>query len=132
MSFLKCLSVCSILALAACSADLSPLAPAATTTTTAATPSDVLSGKVTQAGSGIAITNATIALMASDGTSRTAKTTAGGAFSFSGLTSGTYSIQVSATGYVDSVATIAFPVTSYTIQLTPVGASAPSFVTLNV
>ena len=131
MSLLKCLSLCSILALTACSGDLSPLTPAATTTTST-TPTDVLSGQVTQAGSGAAIAKATITLAGADGTLRTATTNAAGAFSFSGLTSGAYSIQAAATGYVNSVATIAFPVTSYTVQLTPVGVSTPDFVTLNV
>ena len=79
MSFLKCLSLCSILALTACSGDLLPLTPAATTATTSTTPSDVLSGQVTQAGSGAAIAKAAITLAGTDGTTRTATTNAAGA-----------------------------------------------------
>ena len=131
MSFLKCLSLCSILTLTACSGDLLPLTPVATTTSST-TPADVLSGQVTRAGSGAAIAKAAITLAGADGTTRTATTDAAGTFSFSGMTSGAYSIQAAATGYVASVVTIAFPVASYSIQLTPVGVTTPDFVTLNV
>ena len=132
MSLLKSLSLCLILALAACGGDLSPLAPVATTTTTTSTtPADLLSGRVTT-GAGAAIANATVTLVSTDGTARTATTGATGAFSFSGLTSGTYSLQAVASGYIVSVATIVFPIASYTVRLTPIGGGAPGLVLLNI
>jgi trimeric autotransporter adhesin len=92
--------------------------PTTTTTTTSQTPPFTLSGKVLQAGTSNGIGSATVTLTPASSAPLTTTTDASGAFSFSGLTtSGAYSLQVVASGYVPVTTALTIPVASFTINL---------------
>jgi len=94
-------------------------APTTTTTTTTQTAPFTLNGKVLQAGTSNGITSASVTLTPASSAPLTTTTDATGAFSFSGLaTSGTYTLQVTASGYVPVTTALTIPVASFTINLT--------------
>ncbi len=128
MSFIKLLFLASLVVLCAVIAGCSPSAtsPTPTTSTTTPTAPFTLNGKVFQAGTSNGIVSATVTLTAAAAEPLTTTTDATGAFSFSGLaTSGTYTLQIAAPGYVPATTPITIPVTGFTINLTPDTPSPP-------
>jgi len=128
MPFIKLRLVFSVIALCGAIVGCSPSAtsPTPSTTTTTQTPPFTLNGKVLQVGTSNGIPSATVTLVDPSGTPSTTTTDANGAFSFSGLTtSGSYTLQAVASGFVPVTATISIPVTSFTINLAPVTPSQP-------
>jgi hypothetical protein len=80
---------------------------------------------VVQAGTTNGIASAVMTLAGGEASSVfTTTTDATGAFTFPNLSAGTFELQAAAPGYVVSVSTLTFPVSSYTVQLAPEG-SAP-------
>lgn len=92
--------------------------PAPTTPSTPAITD--LTGRVVDATTGAPLA-ATLTLVDTSANVQTATTDASGAFRFPNLTSGTYSLQATASGYLVSTATLTFPVSSYTVQMSKVG-----------
>jgi hypothetical protein len=116
--FVRALSVGAFCgAIAGCS-PTAATSPTTSTTTTQTAPF-TLSGKVLQAGTSNGIASATVTLTAASSAPLTTTTDAAGAFSFSGLaTSGAYTLQVAASGYVPVTTAITIPVATFTINLT--------------
>jgi hypothetical protein len=117
--FARVISVSALCALAVGCSPSTGTAPTTTTTTpTTPTAPFTLNGKVLQAGTSNGITSATVTLTPASSAPLTTTTDATGAFSFSGLaTSGAYTLQVVASGYVPVTTAITIPVTSFTINL---------------
>jgi hypothetical protein len=86
-----------------------------------------------QAGTTTAIPSAALLLVDSSGNTMTTVANPAGAFVFGGtLASGTYTLQISAPGFVTSIAIISIPVTNLTVQLPPVGTSPVTTVGISV
>jgi hypothetical protein len=119
---LLCLPVIAVTS-ASCSSTLSPTAASSTSASTPATPT-ALTGRVVRTGTTDGIASASVTLADSSANVFTTTTDATGAFTFPNLAAGTFELQAAAPGYVVSVSTLTFPVSSYTVQLVPEG-SAP-------
>jgi trimeric autotransporter adhesin len=116
--FVRAISVGAFCAAIAGCSQSAATSPTTSTTTTQTAPF-TLSGKVLQAGTSNGIASAAVTLTAASSAPLTTTTDATGAFSFSGLaTSGTYTLQVVAAGYVPATTAIVIPVASFTINLT--------------
>lgn len=117
--FARVISISALCAVVVGCAPSTGTAPSTTTTTTTSqTAPFTLNGKVLQAGTSNGITSASVTLTPASSSPLTTTTDATGAFSFSGLaTSGTYTLQVAASGYVPVTTAITIPVTSFTINL---------------
>ena len=129
MPFIKLRLVVSIIALCGaivgCSPSTTSPTPSTSSTSTQTAPF-TLNGKVLQVGTSNGIPSATVTLVDPSGTPSTTTTDANGAFTFSGLaTTGSYTLQAVASGFVPVTATISIPVTSFTINLAPVTPSQP-------
>jgi hypothetical protein len=127
----KRLAVLTVVSLtAACSPSVS--APSATTTTTATTvPAGTFAGRVLQAGTSNPIASAAVTMFVADAPVTTT-TDASGAFSFSGLSAGASTLQVSASGFVASTSTVTVPQNGYVVMLTPVGPPPPTLLSVAV
>jgi hypothetical protein len=128
MPFIKLRLVISVIALCGAIVGCSPSTPSPTPSTTPSTqtPPFTLNGKILQVGTSNGIPSATVTLVDPSGTPLTTTTDANGAFSFSGLaTSGSYTLQAVASGFVPITATITIPVASFTVNLAPVTPSQP-------
>jgi hypothetical protein len=131
MMSLHRVSLCLVVtcAVAACSHSIG-ITPSSTSSSTTATTFG-LTGQVVQAGTTNGIGSAAVVLVDSSANVLTTTTDATGAFVFGvTLASGTYSLQVSAPGYIATTSAIAIPVTTFTVQLPLVGTS--SVTTANV
>jgi carboxypeptidase family protein/Big-like domain-containing protein len=117
--FARLISVSALCAAVfACTPSTSTTPTTTTTTPTTPSPPYTLSGKVVQAGTSNAIPAATVTLTGAAITPLTTSTDANGAFSFSGLTtSGAYSVQTVASGYVPAATAISIPVAGITVNL---------------
>jgi hypothetical protein len=108
-----------------------------------------ISGTVTDEGTATTILGATVTLKQGDTTLATATTNIWGTYSFTGLTAGTYEVDVSATGYVTytnisvsvtagTTTTLNVPmytvtnITAQTMTVTPLSCVAPCNVTVTV
>jgi hypothetical protein len=111
---------------------LSPTTPPASSTTPAPTIFG-LTGQVVQAGTTTGIASAALLLVDSSGNAMNAVSDSTGAFAFGvTLASGNYTLQTTAPGYRPSVAIIAIPATSLTVQLPLLGASPVTTLAVNV
>jgi len=126
LKFTRVITVSALCAaVVACSPSTST-APTTTTTTTTQSPPFTLNGTVLQAGTSNGIPSATVTLTDPSGTPQTTATNGSGAFSFSGLaTSGAYSLQTVASGYVPATTNISIPVGSLTVNLVPATTPQP-------
>jgi hypothetical protein len=108
-------------------------APSTTTTpTTPTVPAGTFAGRALQAGTSNPIVSAAVTMFAAD-VPVTTTTDASGAFSFSGLTAGASTLQVSAPGFVASTSTVTVPQNGYVVMLTPGGApTTPTLVSVAV
>jgi len=110
-TFLLCLAV----GCASCSN--TPTAPTPPPASASSSTTSTLAGRVVQNGTTTGIAQAVLTLVDASGNAVTATSDATGAFSFSSLAAGMYSLQTTAPGYVMSAASISVPVTSFTVQL---------------
>jgi hypothetical protein len=100
-------------------------APSTTSTTTTPTvPAGTFAGRALQTGTSNPIASAVVTMFQADAPVTTT-TDASGAFSFTGLSAGASTLQVSASGFVASTSTVTVPQTGYMVLLAPVGAPAP-------
>jgi len=121
-----CLAVTG--ACAACGNSISTITAPTTSTTPVITD---LTGRVVDAATSAPLT-ASVTLVDTSANALTATTDATGAFRFPSLASGTYSLQVTAAGYLTSTATLTFPVASYTVQMSKIGSAPVSTLRLDI
>ena len=102
------------------------VAPTSTSSSTTSSTTYGLTGQVVRAGTTVGIGSAAIALVDSSGNVLNTSTDETGAFAFGAtLVTGTYYLQAAAPGYIPSTSSIGIPVTSFTVQLLPLGTSPP-------